>query len=135
MEKSDLFPQRVRWLAIATGIASALALFPVLFLLHPAFLITGGIIQPRHPRAGRWLVWIGAANLGVITLLYDAMLYPHPWLQPHYMTVAFSASTILLLWCYAELVVDGLNGIAPAVPAHHQRRARSVGVNGFSPLS
>src|SRR5271154_984328 len=135
MEKSDLFPQRVRWLAIATGIASALALFPVLFLLHPAFLITGGIIQPRHPRAGRWLVWIGAANLVVITLLYDAMLYPHPWLQPHYMTVAFSASTILLLWCYAELVVDGLNGIAPAVPAHHQRRARSVGVNGFSPLS
>ena len=108
MRESELFPRRVRWLAVATGVASALALFPVWFFLYPALLITGGVIQPRHPRAGRWLVWLGAANLGVIIYVYDAIIFPHPWREPQIMVVPFSASTILLLWCYAELVVDGL---------------------------
>jgi hypothetical protein len=55
MEQIDTFSARVRWLAIATGFASALALFPILALLYPALLIVGGIIQPRSPSAGRGL--------------------------------------------------------------------------------
>lgn len=118
----SLFSTRLRCVAVASGVASALALFPIWFLLHPALLITGGIIQPRHPSAGRWLVWIGAVNVGMITLIYDAMLFPHPWSHPDYMTVAFSVTTILLLWCCVELVVDGIrrlrarSSMPPPVP-------------------
>jgi len=48
--ETEAFSVRIRLLAIATGIASALAFFPsgVLFL-HPILLIAGGIIQPRFP--------------------------------------------------------------------------------------
>ena len=49
MGQIDIFPERLRWVAIATGAASALALFPILFLLYPALLIVGGIIQPSFP--------------------------------------------------------------------------------------
>jgi hypothetical protein len=108
VKDSNLFSIRLRCVAVAAGIASALALFPIWFLLQPALLIAGGVIQPRHPSAGRWLVWIGAVNLAIITLMYDVMLFQHPRLHPDYMTVAFSVSTILLLWCYVELVVDGI---------------------------
>jgi hypothetical protein len=111
VKESELFSRRVRWLAIATGVVSALALFPVWFLLPPMFLIAGGIIQSRFTTAGRWLVWAGAAAVGPITFMYDAMLFPHSGLQPQYMAVAFSASTVLLIWCYAELVIDGVRRI------------------------
>jgi hypothetical protein len=52
LDSADVFSPRMRWLAIATGIASALALFPVLDLLCPVLLIVGGIIQPRFPSTG-----------------------------------------------------------------------------------
>jgi hypothetical protein len=44
MEQTDIFSERIRRLAIATGIVSALALFPIFFLLYPALLIVGGMI-------------------------------------------------------------------------------------------
>lgn len=108
---ADIFPRRIRWLAIVTGTASALALFPILFLLYPALLIAGGYLQPRYPTTGKWFVWAGAANLGVVLIVYDVMMFPHPFRQPEFpahMVLAFSASTVLLAWCYAELVVDGV---------------------------
>jgi hypothetical protein len=111
MEQTDIFSERIRRLAIATGIVSALALFPILFLLYPALLIVGGMIQPRHPTMGKWFVWAGAANLSVVVVMYDAMMSPHPWRQPSspaYMVVTFWATTVLLMWCSVELVVDGL---------------------------
>jgi hypothetical protein len=111
MEQTDVLPERIRRLAIATGIASALALFPIFFLLFPALLIVGGMIQPRYPSTGKWFVWAGAANLGVVVAMYDAMMFPHPWRQPKYpvyMVLVFSVTTVLLVWCSAELIVDGL---------------------------
>jgi hypothetical protein len=111
MEQADIFSERVRRLAIATGIVSALALFPIFFLLYPALLIVGGMIQPRYPTMGKWVVWAGVANLWVVVVLYDAMMSPHPWRQPKspvYMVVAFWATTLLLIWCSVELVVDDL---------------------------
>jgi hypothetical protein len=111
MEQTDIFSERVRRLAIATGIASALALFPIFFLLYPALLIVGGMIQPRYPTMGKWFVWAGTANLWVVVVMYDAMMSPHPWRQPKsplYMVATFWATTVLLLWFSVELVVDGL---------------------------
>jgi len=126
MEQTDIFSERIRRLVIATGVASALALFPILFLLYPALLIVGGMIQPRYPITGKWFVWAGAANLGVVVIMYDAMMSPHPWRQPKspaYMVLTFWATTVLLIWCSAELIVDGLKrmwtrrSVPPAEPS------------------
>jgi len=132
MEQTDILSPRIRWLAIATGVASALALFPVLFLLYPALLIAGGIIQPRFPTTGKWFVWAGAANLGVVVLMYDVMMFPHPWRQtkdPEYMVLPFAATTVLLIWCYGELAADGLRRMRArtSMPPAEPRRV-SLGV-------
>ena len=111
MERTDIFSERIRRLAITTGIASSLALFPILFLLYPALLIVGGMIQPRYPTMGKWFVWAGAANLWIVVIEYDAMMSLHPWRQPESpvnMVVPFWATTVLLIWCSGELVVDGI---------------------------
>ncbi len=114
MEQTDIFSSRIRWLAIATGVASALALFPILFLLYPALLIAGGLMQARFPTTGKWLVWAGAANLWPVVIVYDVMMFPNPWGQtkdPVIMVVQFAATTLLLTWCSVELVADGLKRI------------------------
>ena len=121
MEQADIFSRKIRRLAIATGVASTLALFPILFLLYPALLIVGGIIQPRFPTTGKWLVWAGAANLGVVVIIYDAMFF-QPSSSPDYMVLTFSAATVLLVWCSVELAADGLRrmrarrSMPPAAP-------------------
>jgi len=108
MEQTNIFPKRIRGLAVATGVASAFALFPALLLQYPVLLIVGGIIQARFPTTGRWLVWAGALCLGPVLITYDVMLFPHPFVKPGYVALTFPAATILLVWCYAELVFDGL---------------------------
>jgi hypothetical protein len=106
MEKADIFPKKIRWLAIATGAASSLIFFPRgIFFLHPVLLIAGGIIQPRFPSMGRWFVWAGAAGLGVVVITYDILLFRHPLSYRDYVTLIFA--TILVLWCAAEFVADG----------------------------
>lgn len=131
MEEPNIFPRRVRGVAIATAIASALALFPILFLQYPAILIVGGIIQPRFPTTGKWLVWAGAVMLGPTLILYDWMLFVHPeGRAPLNMTLTFPAATVLLLWCYAELVIDGVKRLRspdPGPPAAPRRIGWGLG--------
>ena len=111
MEQTVIFSARIRWLAVATGVVSALALFPILFLLYPALLIAGGLMQPRFPTTGKWFVWTGAANLWPVVIVYDVMMFPNPWDQtkdPVIMVVPFAATTLLLTWCSVEFIADGL---------------------------
>jgi hypothetical protein len=125
MEQTDIFSPRIRWVTIVAGIVSALALFPILFLLYPALLIAGGIIQPRFPTPGKWFVWAGAASLWVVVIVYDVMMFQDLWRQakaPEYMVLTFSATTVLLTWCSVELVADALKrmrahtSVPPAEP-------------------
>jgi hypothetical protein len=56
-------------------------------------------------------VWAGAANLWVVVIVHDAMMFPHPWRlseNPIYMMLPFLATTVLLTWCCVELIADGL---------------------------
>jgi hypothetical protein len=138
MEETNILPKRVRRLAIATGIASALALFPTLFLLYPTLLILGGIIQPRFPSTGRWFLWTGAAMLGAELLLYDVMILQNAFSSGPYtstpilMLITFPPATILFAWCCAELVADGIRRIRfwrSAPPA--EPRPVSWGIGGF----
>jgi hypothetical protein len=114
MEETDIFSPRIRWVAIATGIAGALALLPLFFFLYPALLIVGGLIQPRFPAMGKWFVWVGAASLWADVIVYDEMMFQDLRGQtksPEYMVLTFSATTVLLLWCSAEFVADGLKRV------------------------
>lgn len=108
MGLNDIFSRRIRWVAIATGVAASLALFPALLLFEPALMVVGGIIQSRFPRAGKWFIWAGAAELMVVLTTYDVLLFPHPLVDHLYWTLTFSGSTILVIWCCAELVINGL---------------------------
>jgi hypothetical protein len=108
---TDIFSARIRWVAIATGVASALALFPALFLLPPALLIAGGLMQPRFPTTGKWFLWVGAANLWVLVIVYDGMMIQDSrghTETPEYMLLTFLATTVLLIWCSVELVSDAI---------------------------
>jgi hypothetical protein len=125
MEQTAIFSRRIRWVAIATGVASALALFPILFLLQPALMIAGGLLQPRFPTTGKWFVWTSAANLWAVVIVYDRMMFQDLWSQtktPEYIVLAFSATTVLLTWFSVELVADALRrmrarrAIPPAEP-------------------
>ena len=108
MQRLEIFSGRARLSAVATGVASGLALFPVLMLQYPFLLIVGGIIQPRFPSVGRWFIWIGAIELWVMLITYDVILL-RPGQASEYMAASFSASTILLAWCSVELIADGAN--------------------------
>jgi len=88
-------------------------------------------MQPRFPETGKWFVWVGAANLGVVVMMYDVMMFPHPWRQPEfpaYMVLTFSASTVLLIWCYAELVADALRRMRTRTSMPPEPRPVSRGV-------
>ena len=117
MEQADILPKRIRWLAIAAGIAAALALFPILFLLYPALLIVGGIIQPHSPVAGKWFVWGGAAMLGPVLMLYDVMILKDAFSSGPYtstpilMWITFPPATFLFAWSCAELAADGVKRV------------------------
>jgi hypothetical protein len=108
---TDVFSARIRWVAIATGVVSALALLPALFLLYPALLIAGGLMQPRFQTAGKWFLWAGAANLWVLVIVYDAMMIQDTWgptKASEYMVLTFSVTTVLLIWCSVEFIADAL---------------------------
>jgi hypothetical protein len=48
--------------------------------------------------------------LWAVLITYDVyVIFPHPLSQPLLMTVPFSVATVLLIWCSAELIADGLN--------------------------
>jgi uncharacterized PurR-regulated membrane protein YhhQ (DUF165 family) len=104
------------------GNVTAIALLPILFLLYPAILISGGLIQKRFPVVGRSLSWFGVLTLWVIFITYDVrVLFPSPSGTPAYMMLSFVASNILLVWCSIELARDGIR----AASVWRLRRAES----------
>src|SRR5579864_3197521 len=109
-EHGDVISKRVRWLAITTGILiSGLSLFGYWNLLGVA-MIAGGLVQPRSPGPGRWIIWAGAfgSNVILITMSFSSLTSVRHYHD--YVTLGFSAlflaSTVLLLWCDVELVLD-----------------------------
>jgi hypothetical protein len=119
IETNDAVSSKTRLLAISAGCFSALAgtlsLGPV-FLLVPRFLILGAIVQPRSPRLGRWLMWVGAFCLSLAVIptglgvLGDSMRAFHSH-APEFMAAPFALSllsVVLVVWCDAALIVDAV---------------------------
>ena len=111
-----ILPERIRWLAIASGCIAAIAGalgFGLFFPILPTFLIVGAIIQPHFPRQGRGLMWVGALFLSVFVLPPGAAILldsvrglPYHDVNFVGMTLLWSASFLLLGWCDAELVIE-----------------------------
>jgi hypothetical protein len=109
---------RTRWLAVVTGCFTAVAGTFVggLFFLIPSFLILGAVVQPRSPRSGRWLMWLGAFLLSLMTLPLASVLLSEsiPTLRVHYdygeltLVSLCAMSVFLVIWCDVELVVDAI---------------------------
>lgn len=107
-----------RVIAIAAGCFSGAAgslEYGPFFLIVPAVLVLGAIIQPWSTRPGRWLMWLGAFFL---TLYEGAFFVPQ---IAEVITSQFASldsvaiqvlflltlvSVFLIIWCDAALVVD-----------------------------
>ncbi len=118
-----VLPGRIRWLAIATGGIAAVTGslgFGLFFPIVPSFLIVGAITQPRFPRQGRWLMWVGALSLSVFVLppgtaiLLDSVRTLRSYRDYNLvgMTLLWCASFLLLGWCDAELVIEACKNAA-----------------------
>lgn len=104
---------RLRWLAIAAGLTSAVAFYPSGFLfIYPILLFGGGILAPRLNRPGRWLMWIGAIGTDCILLQYNIIAFHRVRFGNGTILSTFlilmSLSTLLATWCSIELIVDDL---------------------------
>jgi hypothetical protein len=117
MEQDDVFPRRIRWLAIATGLSTAgLYCFLTPFaVLGPAMLILGALLEPRFPRQGKWIIWFWAFGWSMALVPLALVLF-HNFPRDHeYMMLVLAslliASTLLVLWLDEELIVDGIRRI------------------------
>ena len=66
---NDIAPAKLRWLAGVTGclVATTSVLLQWTDPVGPAFLALSAAIQPRSPRAGRWLMWVSALSMNVLS--------------------------------------------------------------------
>jgi hypothetical protein len=113
-ETTETMPARIRGVAIAAAcVAGAFLMF--LSLLGPIFsapLILGALIQPRSPRSGRCLMWVGAVVLSCMSLFLSikAVLGGIRYFDLMMITIYLVsvATTILVTWCDVELILDAV---------------------------
>lgn len=113
-ETTEIMPYRVRGVAIAAGCVAGI-FFMFQSLLAPIFsapLILGVLVQPRSPHLGRRLMWVGAVVLSCLTLflsigvVLDGIRYFDSMGVTIYLVSV--ATTILVTWCDAELILDAV---------------------------
>jgi hypothetical protein len=103
--------RRVRWFAIATGLligaAGALGL-GAMFVLYPAFLVLGAIIQPRFRQLGRGLICFGAllVTFWVFDIGFLAVRERHS--GDRLVFVLSMASVLLVILCDLAIVREEL---------------------------
>ena len=80
------------------------------------FPIIAVIVQPRLPRAGRWLlsvaapllsVWIVPIGIMVLVKTVRGEPWPHDFIGVVF-ELAWTLSPILLIWCNAALVIEAV---------------------------
>ena len=107
-------PGRARGAAIAAGGTAGVFLMFLspLALIFAAPLILGALVQPRSPRSGRSLMWIGAPVLSCVTLLYSVRIVLEGIRYFDLTMVAIYvvsvATTMIVIWCDVELVLEAI---------------------------
>lgn len=112
MEQQDILPGRIRWLVVATGIVTSGLFFFGLFNLAPFLLVLGAILQSYLPRPGRWLIWLGAAELSQLLVSLDVLWLRSRSPYPDHILYSFISllliSTVLIAWSDAELIAEAV---------------------------
>ncbi len=119
VSRADALSWRVRGVLLATGVVSAVTFFPLFmwYFLDPVLLIASGMAQPRFPRPGRWLAWLGATGLSLVLVQEGIYVFGYPLPYSEYVHLPFPFPSLLLVttalavWCDAELIADGLRSI------------------------
>ena len=133
--KQRVLPQKIRWLAIATGLVTAGALLSSYWPLSvlSILLIFAGIVQPRSPQLGRLVLSVVAPLMSVWVIPVGfVMLWETLTGEPGRHDLLFLAissswmlSPILLLWFDIALLVEARRerrerrDLAPAVTNSH----------------
>lgn len=110
--------RRVRWLAILTGCVAAVTgavSVGLMFPIYAGFLLAGAIVQPRRQRSGFWLMIVGAFLLGVWVVPIGSAILLSSFMTLHLfhdfnivaVTLLWSGSLILLVWCVVALAIEG----------------------------
>ena len=115
--ENRILSSRLRWLALAAGCVSGIALvsFGVLsvFGLLP---MVGAAIQRRMPRVGRWVLYVGAALLTYLVVPFGMValretiktgFFPFDFVAVT-LTLAWLLSPALVIWCDVALVVEAV---------------------------
>jgi hypothetical protein len=108
---------------IATGGAGVLA-FGWLFLIVPSVLIVGALVQPRAPRSGKLLMWVGAGIVSIVIVPVGfevlresnniARLVKDP--KTVAISLLFIMSTALVISCDVALAVNAVRNRNRGVP-------------------
>ena len=115
--ENRILSRKTRGLAAVTGFVSGVALLSFKWLcVAGIFLIIGAVLQPRLPRAGRWLLYVAVplmsvwvVPLGVLTLVATATGERPPYdVFGLSLALAWTLSPVLLIWCNAALVVEAV---------------------------
>jgi hypothetical protein len=114
-KKVEIFPLKIRLLAVAAGCVNGLALSllsPLFFLLHFP-LILGATLQPYSPRVGKWVMSAGvlittlySSQFAVLAAISIGRLRLHHAFEDLAFLSLFLTSIILVVWCDAALVAD-----------------------------
>ena len=116
--KNRILSRKTRWLAALTGCVSGVALLSFSWLcVLGIILIIGAVLQPRVPRAGRWLLYVATPLLSLWVVPTGAVV----WVEtakglshitheviPQGLSLAWIVSPILLIWCNAVLLVEAV---------------------------
>src|SRR5580658_5890923 len=96
--KQGVLPQKIRWLAIATGLVTAGALLSSYWPLSvlSILLIFAGIVQPRSPQLGRLV-------LSVVAPLMSVWVIPVGFVMFGKRSQENPAATICSSWLYRRL--------------------------------
>jgi hypothetical protein len=132
--KQRVLPQKILWLAIATGLATGSALLSSYWPLSvlSILLIFAGIIQPRSPQLGRILLSVVAPLMSVwvipvgFVILWETLGVEPGRHDPLFLalTTSWMLSPILLLWCDVALIVEArrerreCRDLPPATSSH-----------------
>ena len=114
--KQRVLPQKIRWLAIATGLATGSALLSLYWPLSvlSILLIFAGITQHRLPLLGRLVLSVVAPLVSVWVIPFGCMVFwetlrgnpgRHDLLFLA-ITLSWMLSPILLLWCDTAILVE-----------------------------
>ena len=122
--KHRILPRKIRLLAVAAGCLSGVAGclgMGLLFWIYPSLLILGAVAQPRFPRSGRWLMYVGAPILSVWILPYGVGVVSDGVRNlPRYhdvnslvVIILWAMSFSLVAWCDIALVIEAIKANRP----------------------